>query len=483
MSINLVVGLFSRCLLFAASLVVLSGCSHVVDNFWHVPHSSSSNSQNVSHADYAQGNYEQENYERADYSQANQNYSEENYGETYDAGSELSESNTNNYPNVNDTQQVENSQQTRELSRTGVGALTGAALGGGLGLLIGSTTGNAAEGLALGTIAGTAAGAGIGRQLQLENDALEEQRELVVKQNEIINEQGRELEELKQGIGDRFDIPEFNQPSRMPDVGYQGSPQAKVWPAGESPITVDLSGNQNNTQTTEYSRGRIASASDSVPVTSVPLSGPVSRAEDISPPQATLPGTNTPEATLPALGTTAVESGPAKTARRATSSELPKANTLPRANTEMISETMAEDVVGDVVEEEEKIEEKAVETVKEVEEEKTRVMAAVTEETSKEPLKPAKAAMNIDRPVCTEAESEATRARGSASDADKLFYFRRAIRLCPEQADYYVELGKVYLNIGRTEEAQSEFSKALELDPENEAAQEELSMIMLGATY
>ena len=84
---------------------------------------------------------------------------------------------------------------------------------------------------------------------------------------------------------------------------------------------------------------------------------------------------------------------------------------------------------------------------------------------------------------CSDAEQEATRARKSNSDADKLFYFRRAIRLCPEQPDYYVEIGKVYVNIGRTQDAQSEFNKALELDPENERAQEELNMIMLGATY
>jgi uncharacterized protein YcfJ len=105
----------------------------------------------------------------------------------------------------------------------------------------------------------------------------------------------------------------------------------------------------------------------------------------------------------------------------------------------------------------------------------TEVAKATTEPQGSTPVK--------DDGGCAQADSEATRGREATSDADKLFYFRRAIRLCPTAANYYVEVGKVYVTIGRTEDAQHEFNKALELDPENEAAQNELSMIMLGAAY
>ena len=117
--------------------------------------------------------------------------------------------------------------------------------------------------------------------------------------------------------------------------------------------------------------------------------------------------------------------------------------------------------------------------------EKTPQVVKVEKQTEKkskaaEPVKVAKKSMGQG---CEDAALEAKRGYNASSDADKLFYFRRAIRLCPANPEYFVEVGKVYMNIGRTEDAQHEFSKALELDPENAEAQEQLSMIMMGASY
>ena len=80
---------------------------------------------------------------------------------------------------------------------------------------------------------------------------------------------------------------------------------------------------------------------------------------------------------------------------------------------------------------------------------------------------------------CSDAEAEATRARTAATDTDKIFYYRRALRLCKSQPNYHIEIGKVYASIGRKEEAESEFSKALEIDPNNSEAQDELTILML----
>ena len=72
---------------------------------------------------------------------------------------------------------------------------------------------------------------------------------------------------------------------------------------------------------------------------------------------------------------------------------------------------------------------------------------------------------NVGKAVknCSDAESEATRARTAATDTDKIFYYRRALRLCKSKPNYHIEIGKVYASIGRKEEAEFEFSKALEL--------------------
>lgn len=80
---------------------------------------------------------------------------------------------------------------------------------------------------------------------------------------------------------------------------------------------------------------------------------------------------------------------------------------------------------------------------------------------------------------CMEGETEAERARSATSDSDKIFYYRRALRLCPKEPVYHIELGRMYSELGKTEDARFSFTKALELDPENEIAQDELSLLML----
>lgn len=78
------------------------------------------------------------------------------------------------------------------------------------------------------------------------------------------------------------------------------------------------------------------------------------------------------------------------------------------------------------------------------------------------------------------AETEAERARNAASDADKLFYYRRAIQLCPSAAVYHIEIGRVYIDIGRQEDAEFEFRRALDLDPDNRQAQDQLTLLQAG---
>jgi len=82
-----------------------------------------------------------------------------------------------------------------------------------------------------------------------------------------------------------------------------------------------------------------------------------------------------------------------------------------------------------------------------------------------------------DDPDCREAESEAVRARNARSDADRLFYLRRALRLCPAQASYHLEIGVVYASIGRTDDARFEFRETLDLDPGNPEAGIQLSKL------
>lgn len=78
---------------------------------------------------------------------------------------------------------------------------------------------------------------------------------------------------------------------------------------------------------------------------------------------------------------------------------------------------------------------------------------------------------------CGKAEGEAVRARASVSEADQLFYFRRALRLCPKSTQYHLEIGKIYSTLGRKEDAEFEFRQVLDLDPKNQEAKN-----LLGST-
>ena len=79
--------------------------------------------------------------------------------------------------------------------------------------------------------------------------------------------------------------------------------------------------------------------------------------------------------------------------------------------------------------------------------------------------------------ICEKAGEEAKRARGAKSKADKLFYYQRALRLCPKNPSYHMALGKLYISIGRTDEARYEFGEALKLVPADRVAADYLKQL------
>ena len=55
--------------------------------------------------------------------------------------------------------------------------------------------------------------------------------------------------------------------------------------------------------------------------------------------------------------------------------------------------------------------------------------------------------------------------------------YRQGLELCPDDDVAHYELGKILLQLGQTGEAQEEFEKALELNPDLQAARRELESI------
>jgi tetratricopeptide (TPR) repeat protein len=66
--------------------------------------------------------------------------------------------------------------------------------------------------------------------------------------------------------------------------------------------------------------------------------------------------------------------------------------------------------------------------------------------------------------VCTDAKPEVDKAEKAQDVGDKLFHYRRALRICPDDADTHVKIGDLYLSLGRKEDALFEYEEAKKLN-------------------
>jgi hypothetical protein len=79
-----------------------------------------------------------------------------------------------------------------------------------------------------------------------------------------------------------------------------------------------------------------------------------------------------------------------------------------------------------------------------------------------------------DSASCQDAAKEQRAAATAADSSDKLFHLRKALRLCPENAELHHELGTVYASMNRASDAKQEFEEALKADPTFSAAKTSL---------
>ena len=80
-------------------------------------------------------------------------------------------------------------------------------------------------------------------------------------------------------------------------------------------------------------------------------------------------------------------------------------------------------------------------------------------------------------PQCQNAQDEITRASQSGEVSEKLFHYRRALRLCPDNPSFHNGLGELYLSMNRRNDAEYEFREALRLDPNYAIARDNLNSL------
>ena len=88
--------------------------------------------------------------------------------------------------------------------------------------------------------------------------------------------------------------------------------------------------------------------------------------------------------------------------------------------------------------------------------------------------------INLSTPECEQAAGEIARLNDATETADKLFHARRALRLCPDNAEHHLSLAEVYQTLNRRSDAEFEVKEALRLDPSSVAAQAMLRQITEG---
>jgi hypothetical protein len=352
-----------------------------------------------------------------------------------------------------------------EMDTTETGIATGVVIGAGIGALVGSTAGQPGTGAILGGVAGGATGGVIGHALETQERRINtHDQKLGV---DTTPTGGASIRSRLWAQSDELDF-ESNRPSGTKGVAAQYvAPVTKTHSSiEESPIEfkrvpVDPgtlgSSSPPVRQIHQVARSKERPMQDNAPVF-------VSKNESLPTARTVSPGRETPRIELQKPRPELPEVQQVPPVRRPTLSsnaEQKKSNDISMAGG-----------AGRAVE-------KAPQTVASKPQSRAMIEAPVTAAVSREDTIGSPARKPQEVSTCSKGKNEIQRARNAASDSDKVFYLRRAILACPQDSSLRVELGKVYSRLGLKDDARKEFNAALDHDPSNESAQDELSIMML----
>lgn len=383
-----------------------------------------------------------------------------------------------------------------QLGKTGTGAITGAAVGGGLGLLVGSTSGNAGEGLLVGSLAGSALGAGIGAKLERDDKTADvnSARTRVSEQNDLIDRQNNNLNRMRGNTGTDqetlFDSSQLGEEVGVPRHAPGAGARHFTNPGAGNTALATKSGkrtgrmNEEDMLATEHTpratlqaapqestkRGQLRTPSKPLTTGGVQYLNRPSGSKKATPFSAA-------DAVL------ADKSGAEKTAPSSRHLQLAQADTTAapaHAATAKLngkSAPLSASTANQPVAVQEKSAKRtgALAPLEPVTAPNT--VAPKNEDSKAAKANPPKELAPKDQADCKEAVKEAERGLHATADADRLFYLRRAARLCPSEASYHVELGKIYSGLGKNEDAKYEFRQAIDLDSNNQVARDELSIV------
>jgi len=364
-----------------------------------------------------------------------------------------------------------------ELDNTEAGVGAGALIGAGVGALVGSTAGEAGAGVVLGSIAGATSGGLIGH-------AIDGQEKRINQHDARSGVNTKKIASSSRGsLADTIWSSSNSSNNSNRPSGTKGKAAQFVEPTIESDISSNGDSYSSLSKKSTFTQIKEEKNIPAVPKT---ISGNAKATDQptfISRKETN--GTGLPMAKEPTI-----ELQKPKPELPTFSSATIKKPTLsdskvPPKTARIINPPTSSDKNIIVAKESSRAKLNEPEIKKSIEQDKSLAKASSDLTQSKEELTANVAKANVAPKVsaatsaCDAGQKDFERAKKSASDSDKVFYLRRVILACPKDSDARVQLGQVYSRLGLKDEAKKEFNSVLESDPENESAQDEMSIMML----
>lgn len=346
---------------------------------------------------------------------------------------------------------------------TNVATTTGGALGAAIGAMVGNQTGSTAGGFILGGAAGAGAGHAIGKTLEGQENQIANQREEIARQNQMLAAQQAELDELKRlssdGISYKNNVGRRNLLRRSSVTeGYQSGALAKQIKRN---IDIEERGLNLNRNTNEPRRNRVQVANNY----ENKMNLPAYQERSINP-------VNQIKRKNPVIQPKIAQAVDEK--QIVTNQDL--------TNSNIASKKVESEVIYNLKSNSKKVNRKGSVVVSDLESDyssSARGSLKVKPKVGNDKNEIKRKVILMDEAEvsneCKEAKKEYDSALKADEVSDKLYHYRRALRLCPNHAGYHTGLGKIYLSLNRYEDARYEFKEALKIDPDFNPAKEQLT--------
>lgn len=376
-----------------------------------------------------------------------------------------------------------------ELDTTEAGLATGAVIGAGVGALVGSTAGEAGAGLVLGSIAGATSGGLIGKSIEGQEKRIDQHdaRSGINTRAKKDNSRSSLSETIwasspsknnNRPSGTKGIASRYVDPIESRDLVKQDDDVVQLRQDRQSAPSVPKVVSSTAKNTFSYKE---RNATSNLPLATQP-------SIELQKPKPELPSFNAnndsriPSRKPSLLDNNSMSRAPdlknktLDTSARAklNESKLDKAkNPVIPEKTEQVSALKSKTLP---VVEDKKLQNAVDDKAKEITSE---VKNQVEDKTTHAKSVSDKAKSQVVSASCETGAKDYERAKSASSDSDKVFYLRRVIVACPKETSARLELGKVYSKLGLKDEAKKEFNAVLDKDPSNEAAQDEMSIMML----